>query len=430
MHDAPAPNRNRTPLVALLVATGISMLGNVFSLVAIPWFVLETTGSAAKTGISGFAATLPFIVAGLFGGAIVDRMGYRRASVVSDLASAIPVALIPTLYLTIGLQFWQLLVLVFLAGLLDTPGNTARMAMLPDLASLAGMPLERVNALQQMIERGAMLIGAPLTGIVIALTDVNTALMLDAVSFIASAAIVAALIPKVDVVHQISAPEASRYIDDLRAGLRYIRSDRLVMPLVIMVGLLNFLDSIVGLIWPVYAERVYGDAVDLGVMMAAMGGGAVVTTILYAAIGHRLPRREVFIGAFILAGLPLLVLALTPGIAIAACALLVRGFGAGPLNPILMTVGQERIPAEMRGRVFGVMTSLSWLSIPVGRLLSGYLIEGVGLIPTLTGTAIAYVAVTTSMFLIPALNEMDHPAMIDERHGSGEPRVALAGRRR
>ncbi|MDQ4045657.1 MAG: MFS transporter, partial [Chloroflexota bacterium] len=392
---------------------------------------LETTGSAAKTGISGFAAALPFIVAGIFGGTVVDRMGYRQASIVSDLASAVPVALIPLLHLTVGLQFWQLLVLVFLAGLLDTPGNTARTALLPDLAKLAGMPLERVNALQQMIERGALLIGAPLTGVIIAVTDVTTALLLDAASFLVSAAIIALLIPRVEMTSKAEAPGAppSRYLDDLWAGFRYIRADRLVLPLVVMIGIMNFLDAIVGLIWPVYADRVYGQAVDLGVMMAAMGGGAVVTTILYAAFGHRLPRRGTFIIAFIVAGLPLFVLALTPGIAFAAAVLLFRGFGAGPLNPILITVGHERIPAEMRGRVFGVITSLAWVSIPAGRLLAGYLIEGIGLIPTLTATAIAYVGVTMSMFLIPAFKEMDRPALMRDMQVPGEPLRAVAGER-
>ena len=123
--------RDRGPLFALFAANAVSMTGNVAALIAIPWFVLETTGSAAKTGVTAFAALLPVVLSGLFGGALVDRLGYRRASILSDLASSGAVAAIPLLHSTIGLEFWQLLVLVFLGGLLDAPGSSARTALLP-----------------------------------------------------------------------------------------------------------------------------------------------------------------------------------------------------------------------------------------------------------------------------------------------------------
>jgi MFS family permease len=162
---------------------------------------------------------------------------------------------------------------------------------------------------------------------------------------------------------------------------------------------------------PVYAERIFGRAFDFGVMVAAAGGGAVVTTILFAAIGHRLPRRTTYIVAFILASAPLLVLAATPGLLIVALAMVIRGLGAGPLNPILMTVSQERIPVELRGRVFGVISGISWLAIPIGRLIAGYLVEWFGLMPTIIALGIGSIMVTTSMFLIPALKLMEQPGL-------------------
>lgn len=94
-------------------------MGNVLAFVAIPWFVLQTTGSAAKTGLIGGAFLLAAVVAGVVGGPVVDRLGFKRASIVADLAGAVTVALIPLLYQTIGLAFWQLLMLVFLGGFLD-----------------------------------------------------------------------------------------------------------------------------------------------------------------------------------------------------------------------------------------------------------------------------------------------------------------------
>jgi MFS family permease len=125
----PAP-RNRLPIVALFTANGISMVGNILSAIAIPWFVLQTTNSATQTGITGFFSVVPIILAGLLGGALIDRLGYKPTSIIADLASGVTVALIPIMYSTVGLQFWQLMVLVFFGALLDAPGSTARSALL------------------------------------------------------------------------------------------------------------------------------------------------------------------------------------------------------------------------------------------------------------------------------------------------------------
>lgn len=398
--------RARLPLVALLAANAVSMIGNVFALIAIPWYVLETTGSASRAGLTGFAAALPIILAGVFGGAMVDRVGFRRMSVLSDIISSLAVAAIPLMAVTVGLAFWQLLVLVFIGGLLDTPGTTARMALLPDLATRGGVQLERVNAIEQLIQRGAFLIGAPLAGIVIAALGAHAALWLNAASFIVSAVMIVALVPPARAVAERGHPAAGLR-EDLVAGLAFIRRDALMTCLVVQVSVMNFVDAMVGLIIPVYAIEVFGSAADLGLMLAASGAGAVVTTLMFAAVGHRLPRRTVYITSFVLAGLPLFALALTPMLAVVLAALVVRGFGAGPLNPILMTISQERVPADLRGRVFGVTTSIAWLAIPVGRLFAGYLVEWAGLIPTIGAIAIVYVVITTSFYRLRALRDMD-----------------------
>src|SRR5574340_1479383 len=218
---ANAPSRNRLPLIALFTANGISMVGNTFAALAIPWFVLQTTGSAAKTGITGFLTILPVVLAGFLGGALFDRLGYKRSSILADIASCVPVALIPLLHFTIGLQFWQLMVLVFLGGLLDAPGTTAREALIPDLAHLAGMPLERATSIGQMIGRGSMLLGAPLAGFLVASLGTANVLWLDAASFLVSATIVAAAISTQR--RTEAPPRGQRYSDELREGFSFIR---------------------------------------------------------------------------------------------------------------------------------------------------------------------------------------------------------------
>ena len=155
MQSVALTKKNLLPLYSLFIANAISLVGNVFTLIAIPWFVLQTTGSATKTGITGFFNILPVVLAGFLGGTIVDRLGYKRTSIISDLANGVTTALVPILYFTIGLEFWQLMILVFLGAFLDTPGSTARAALLPELAEQAGMPIERVTSLTHVIECGA-----------------------------------------------------------------------------------------------------------------------------------------------------------------------------------------------------------------------------------------------------------------------------------
>ena len=157
-----------SPLAGLLAANAISITGNRLTQLAIPWFVLQSTGSVGKTGLVGFFSLLPFVISSALGGVIVDRLGYRRASIVADLASGATVLRIPILYHTVGLPFAALLALVFARALLDAPGQTAREAMLPDLLEQAGMTLERGTSLFDGVSRGANMLGAPLAGVLIA----------------------------------------------------------------------------------------------------------------------------------------------------------------------------------------------------------------------------------------------------------------------
>ncbi|MEO8608756.1 MAG: MFS transporter [Chloroflexota bacterium] len=139
------PNQ-RAPIYALLTANAISQVGNMMTAVAIPWFVLQTTHSAAQTGLSAFASTLPIFFSGMIGGVIVDRVGAKRMSIIADVLSMVTVALVPLLYSAGALSYPLLLALIVAGTILDTPGSTARQTMMPDLATKAGMKLERANA--------------------------------------------------------------------------------------------------------------------------------------------------------------------------------------------------------------------------------------------------------------------------------------------
>ncbi|HYI22554.1 MAG TPA: MFS transporter [Candidatus Limnocylindrales bacterium] len=415
--------RRRLPLLALFAADAISVTGNVLALVAVPWFVLELTGSAALTGITAFFSALASLLAAFFGGALVDRVGFRRMSVLADIASAAAIVAIPIIQLTVGIEPWQLMILVFLGALLDAPGTAARTSMLPDLAELAGWPIERATGLSQAVRRGAILVGAPIAGALIVIVGTQGVFLIDAVSFLVSAVLIGVLTPAIayhepseeeeaEAAAELESPRSGRrrYIDDLLIGLRFVWKDRLVRAIVLTVMVTNFLDSpLLGVVLPVYVKEVYGSSVELGLLFGIFGGAALLGAIGYGMIGQRLPRRLTFSIAFVIVGLPFWVLALQPPFGIALIAFFVVGLAAGPINPIISTVIFERVPRHVRGRVMSSITAAAFVAMPLGMLVFGFISQQFGVITAIVIIAASYLAVTLATFVNPAYREMDRP---------------------
>lgn len=400
----------RLPLVALFIANAVSLTGSVLTLIAIPWFVLQTTGSAARAGLTAFASALAVVIASLLGGALVDRMGHRRTSILGDLTSGTAVALVPVLYYTIGLSFWQLLVLVFFANVFDAPGTTARTSLVPTVAESAGVSLERASATLQAVQRGARLIGAPLAGALIAILGASRLLWLDAATFGFSALLIGLAIssPAVSMAPSEDTAASGGYLQQVREGFHFIGQDRLIRAIVLTVMVTNFLDApLFSVIMPVYAMRVLGSAIDLGLMVSAFGGGALIGALGFGVVGHLLPRRVVFVACFIVLGLPFWLLASLPPFPVILVALVVSGVASGPINPIIYTVVYERVPRAMLGRVFSAVTSGAFLAIPLGVLIAGYLLDAAGIQITMIGVAVSYLVVTMSLTLNPAISKMD-----------------------
>ena len=402
---------NRIPLIALFTANAVSMTGNMIAVVVIPWFVLKTTGSAAQMGITGFFSVLPVVLAGFFGGTLVDRMGFKRVSILADLTSGAAVVLIPILYATIGLPFWALMVLVFLGALLDAPGDTARTALVPDLAEMAKIPLERATAINQMIDRGSRLVGAPLGGLLIGFLGQANALWVDGFSFLISALLVIFLVKGKQKQNTVE-NTGGNYWQEMKEGINYLIKDRLLLMIALVIMVTNFLDAgFSGVVLPVYMNIVYGSALSLGLIIAMGGGGAVVGALLYGWLGVKLPRFLTFVSMFILVSLRFFVLLFNPPLWVLLTCTFLLCVGAGPLNSIIYAVEYERIPSEMRGRVFGIVTAAAWIAMPLSELAAGFLVNSLGTMPVIIGCGVIYVAATVSMLAMPAMRQMDRPAV-------------------
>ncbi|GCE21339.1 MFS transporter [Dictyobacter kobayashii] len=404
----PLEEKRLLPIVALFIANVCSFVGDVLMNLAIPWLVLQTTGSAAKAGITAFSFMLAVVISSFVGSLLIDRLGYKRTSVSGDIASGIAVALIPLCYATIGLSFWQLQLLVFLAGLLQTPGSEARYALLPDLIKQSRMPAERANSLYDGVRRVAGFIGAPLAGILIIFIGTANLLWIDGATFLFSAILLAWAVPHTPPVRKASEKKGS-YLAELKEGLVFIRRTPIMLAVVITVMITNMLDQgMVGVIQPTYAKEIFGSALALGSLIAAFGGAAFVGTLLFAWIGHRLPRRLTlglcFTISSILRFVPLVLMWPLP---IMIVAYAVAGPLIGPINPIFSSVEQEIVPVEMRARVFGALAAGVTFGMPLGGLVAGYLVQWAGVIPGIIAFGSIYLACTVSLLINPALKGMD-----------------------
>jgi MFS family permease len=402
-------DRRAVPFVALIAADNISRVGNMITSVAIPWLVLTTTGSAALTGLAVFANALPVVISLLFGGVIADRYSYRRVSIVGDLASGVTVAMIPVLDHTVGLAFWQLLVLVFLGTLLDIPAEVARYSALPELAAQAGLRLERATALSETVLTIVSLVAPALAGVLIAVFGASNVLILDALTFALAAVTVARFLPyRPQPAREVG--ESRGYVAEFKQGLRFIRHERLLFPLVVFFAAMNLaIGPIESVFVPVYADEVFGSSVALGLMAAANGGGALAGTLVFGAIGHRLSRRAVFFVGFACVPATLALLALTPALPLTLAVLAGFGVGIGLANVLEYTIYFERIPEGMRARVLGIAGAIGWGSVPLGRLTGGLLVEQLGLTTTLAALALACLPLPLLMLVVPSFRDMRAP---------------------
>jgi MFS family permease len=236
--NAPA----RIPMLALLASSALSSLAEAVSIVAIPWFVLDLTGSYEKMGLIGFFTVLPRVVATFLGGQVVDRIGFRTSSILSDLLSGFSVCGIPLLYGMGRLSFETLIVLVLVGAFFDGPGATARDAMVPELAGLAGMPLDRVNAFFQGARRLSIFIGPALAGALIGVVGPSEVLWANAIFFALSVMVMFIFVPAVGDRNAKRAPVGS-FRSNMLFGWRYLRQDRLLIWLAGLLCVMNFLDA-------------------------------------------------------------------------------------------------------------------------------------------------------------------------------------------
>ncbi|MGW4628384.1 MFS transporter [Streptomyces rubiginosohelvolus] len=415
-HEGPTISGKRSlwPLAGVLAAIAASVTGTRISLIALPWFVLISTGSATRTGLVAFCEMAPYVLVKALSGPLVDRTGPRTVSWTTDLASAAAAASIPLLHTLDLLSFSVLLGLVALIGAARGPGDLAKEVLVPEAAERAGTPLERATGLSGVIERLASTIGPAAGGALVALLGPMTGLVVNAGCFVLGSVLVAVALPRgmgrpaVDPAASADAQEPG-YWRRFAEGFTFLRGEPLLLAVIVVVGITNLLDAaLTSLMVPVWAEESGNGPAAIGLVSTALGAAAVGGSLIAAMAAHRLPRRAVFLLGFLLAGAPrFLVLAVDAPLAVVLAVFAISGFGAGFINPVLGAVLVERVPRRMLGRVNALGDSLAWSGIPLGGLLAGAAVTAAGLTPVLLFCGAAYFLTTTLAGLRPEWRAMD-----------------------
>ncbi|MFE2875045.1 MFS transporter [Streptomyces roseus] len=405
-----APSRRRTPLGALVAASGISSLGMAATLVAVPWFVLHSTGSGTRTGLVATAEVLGLLCSAVLAGPVVDRLPVRATSVGADLLTAAAIGLIPLLHAWGALPLPVLIVLVFLVGAARGPSDTAKQLLLPGAMERAGVTAERATGAVEGARRIGMMAGAPLAGLLISTVGPVRTLFTDLAAMASCALVVAVLVPATARPRPAGeGRERGSYTQELRFGVGQLRRDRLLGAMVGVLMLTNALDGALnGVLYPAYGTQVLRSSALFGAMVTAMGAGALLGAALYGWAGHRMPRRAVFVGAFVLVGaVRCAALAAEPPATVLLAVLALSGVGSGIVGPLMMSVAYERVPEAVRGRVFGLLVAAALAATPLGMLGAGLALDTAGLVPALLGTGALYLTVTLAPSVFPVWRELD-----------------------
>jgi MFS family permease len=377
----------------LWIGQGTSFVGDAVSMVVLVVLVVEITGSASAVGGALVARLLPTIASPL-AGVLADRVDRRIVLVASDLARAV---------LVLGLVFARdlatIYILVFLMGLARTVFNPTVRAAFPSV--VGGGDLTRANALISGTFSVSETAGPALGGLLVATVSVDAAFVLDAVTYLISA-VMLALTP---LARPQREEDSAGFGEDLKAGFTYLGGAR--VPLAIVLGaFLTVLTINITIPAEVFLARETFKAgnAGYGLLVGLYGGGMVLGSALMAAVGDRVRLLPFYFVGVFASALALVGVGLSPAFVFALGALVVAGVANGTENVTTDTILQKSVPDAFLGRVF----SVRFLGFSIGEVfaygMGGAIVDASGARFTylLAGAATAAAGLAILVFLVVA----------------------------
>jgi len=388
-------------VVALLFAEMISTTGSQMTWLALPWFVLITTGSATKTTFVAAAEVIGLALLGLPGGRVLGRLGARRTMIVCDGARAPLMVVVPVLHWSGGLSFPILLAVAFAVGSLSAPYFAAQAVIVPELVGEDEERLTEAKALFQAATRATMLAGPPLAGLLIGFVGAAPVLLIDAATYVVAVALVTTFVAAREPIAQ---EEEHRSI---RAGLRFLARDRLLRvwwPAFALgdAGWTAFFISVPVLVLARFGHHAW----IAGWLIASFGVGALIGNgISFRFLARRVDGLAVAAMFVMGQAAPLWLLWMHLPAAGLSAAILVSGIANGLVNPSLHAVSTLRVPPQLRPTVL-TTTMVGWAVVnPLGLFVAGPVLDAFGTTPVMIGFA-AIQTVTMSVVAVASLREL------------------------
>lgn len=389
----------RRDFALLWLAGLISVAGDFALIAALPIHAYALTGSAAAAG-GVFAATLlPRVLLGSVAGVYVDRWDRKRTMVMADLLRA--ACILPLFAVNSADLLWLLYLVRVLTGILGLVFGPAENALLPKL--VGEEQLICANALNALNNNLGRLVGPAVGGVLYATGGLGSVVVVDAVSFLGSAALIAAIgaharVEQASVGSQQS--PLARLAHELRDGLRLVGQNRVISSILISLGIGMLAEGTfqVGFA-PLVLAVFEGGAEGAGILLSAQAVGGLIAGALVARAAGTLAPKWLFVSGLCglgIADLGMVNAATLTGagpsaVAVAAGFMVIAGFPAVALNASAMGIVQMETVDAFRGRVFGALTTIEGVSTLAGLVLGTLAIDRFGIVPVLSVGAIMWV---------------------------------------
>lgn len=281
----------------LFVANTISRLGDSIDAIAYSWMAYEITNSASWLAIIMGVNAIPTILFQPLVGALVERINQKKLMVLTDLGRGLIVFLTALFLITGDLTAWILLIFTFLNSTLEAFRMPAGMAVYPKIISKEKYTL--ATSLNQSISQIAQIIGMAAAGFIIGLIGTGGAIMIDATTFIISGIILSFLNLKQSTSSEKMELSFKNYVIDLKGGLHYFKSHKLVLVICLLGSLMNVVVFPIGSFQAVYINDTLGlAAIALSVSSIAFSLGMALTSYLYPKMSKHIPRYKLFLGSW------------------------------------------------------------------------------------------------------------------------------------
>lgn len=386
----------------LWVGQTVSIAGNGIFTVALPLEVFRFTNSSLDLAIVLSVGTVPLVTFLLIGGAIVDRLSRRLIMLVSDTVSGLAVSLVTILIATGRVRFWELVLLSLIFGASLAFFLPASTAIFRDI--LPASLMVNANSLTSLSQSLVQYLAGPLIGgVIVAVLGTAWAFGVDGASFMISVVCLAAMshiTPRKE--------ERSPILPEIRAGLRYSRSQAWLWWSMIAMGIANLVCFVpVFVLEPILVRHVFKtEALALGIIYATNGAGGALASLYVRRRGAPRKRIGAIWAALVGAGISTLFLGLSPSIWMAAFFAGTLWGGATYGNILWLAMLQEEVPAELLGRVASLDWMLSLALSPLGMIAGGAAAGAVGVRMTLILSG-ALAACTGGVILVPKVREPD-----------------------